>query len=104
MKRQPTVAEIVMFAGGVVTFVFSFLDFFEGENAWSSGLFPVTTIIAVLGLAMVVFVALEIFAGFTLPTFLTFTYKQMYVTWGITAGAFMLAWLILDTPADKKSG
>jgi|RhiMethySRZTD1v2_1073278.scaffolds.fasta_scaffold220008_3 hypothetical protein len=104
MKRQPTVADIVMFVGGVITFIFSFLDFFEGENAWSSGLFPVTTIIAVLGLAMAVFVALEIFTGFTLPAFLTFTYKQMYVTWGIVAAVFMLAWLILDTAADKKSG
>jgi hypothetical protein len=104
MKRQPTVADIVMFVGGVITFIFSFLDFFEGENAWSSGLFPVTTIIAVLGLAMAVFVALEIFTAFTLPTFLTFTYKQMYVTWGVVAAVFMLAWLILDTAADKKSG
>ena len=30
MKRQPTVADIVMVVGGVVTFIFSFLDFFEG--------------------------------------------------------------------------
>jgi hypothetical protein len=104
MKRQPTVADIIMFVGGVVTFIFSFLDFFEGTNAWGTGLFPVTTIIAVLGLAMAVFVALDLFAGFTLPQFLTFNYKQTYATWGITAGVFMLAWLILDTPADKKAG
>jgi hypothetical protein len=96
MKRQPTVAEIVMFAGGAVTFIFSFLHFVGDSNAWDSGLFPVTTIIAVLGLAMAVFVALELFVGFRLGSFLTFTYKQMYVTWGITAGVFMLAWLILD--------
>src|SRR5256885_1307825 len=83
MKRQPTVAEIVMVAGGAVTFIFSFLHFVANVNAWSSdffGLFPVTTLIAVLGLAMVVFVLLEWFAGFMLPEFLTFTYKQMYVT------------------------
>jgi hypothetical protein len=104
MKRQPTVADIVMVIGGVITFIFSFLDFFEGENAWATGLFPVTTIIAVLGLAMVVFVLLDLLAGFHLPDFLTFTYKQMYVTWGIVAAVFMLAWLILDTPADKKAG
>ena len=105
MKRQPTVAEIVMFAGGVVTFIFSFLDFFDGTNAWGTGLFPVTTIIAILGLAMAVFIALDIFAGFRLPDFLTFNYKQMYVTWGVVAGVFMLAWLIVDTGAlDKKAG
>ncbi len=48
MKRQPTVADIVMFAGGVVTFIFSFLHFVADVNAWSSdvfGLFPITTLI-----------------------------------------------------------
>jgi hypothetical protein len=111
MKRQPTVAEIVMFAGGAIAFIFSFLPFIgfgsASRNAWSSdfGLFPVTTIIAILGLAMAVFVALEIFVGFTLPTFLTFTYKQMYVTWGIVAGVFMLAYLIMDKSGlDSKAG
>jgi hypothetical protein len=111
MKRQPTVAEIVMFAGGAITFIFSFLPFIgvgsESKSAWGSlfGLFPNTTIIAILGLAMAVFVALEIFVGFTLPTFLTFTYKQMYVTWGVVAGVFMLAYLITDKGGtDSKAG
>jgi hypothetical protein len=96
MKRQPTVADIVMFAGGAVTFLFSFLHFVDNTNAWGTGLFPVTTLIALLGLAMAVFVALEVLAGFRLPIFLTFNYKQMYVTWGITAAGFMLCWLIVD--------
>jgi hypothetical protein len=108
MKRQPTVADIVMVAGGVVTFIFSFLHFVADVNAWSSdgfGLFPVTTLIAVVGLAMAVFVALEIFAGFTLPTFLTFNYKQIYVTWGIFNGGLMLCYLIMDKHgADTGAG
>ena len=108
MKRQPTVAEIVMVAGGVVTFIFSFLHFVADVNAWSSdgfGLFPVTTLIAVVGLAMAVFVALEWFVGFTLPTFLTFTYRQIYVTWGIFAGGLMLCYLVMDKHgADTGAG
>jgi hypothetical protein len=99
MKRQPTVVEIVMFAGGVVTFIFSFLHFFDDVNAWSSdaiGLFPITGLIALVGLAMAVFVALELFVGFRLGTFLTFTSKQIYVTWGIFAGGLMLCYLIMD--------
>ena len=99
MKRQPTVAEIVMFAGGVITFIFSFLNFVEDVNAWSSdgfGLFPITTLIAVLGLALAVFVALDLFIDFRLPVFLTFTYKQVYVTWGIFCGGLMLCYLIMD--------
>ena len=99
MKRQPTVVEIVMFAGGVVTFIFSFLHFVDDVNAWSSdafGLFPITALIALVGLAMAVFVALELFAGFQLGTFLTFNQKQIYVTWGIFAGGLMLCYLIMD--------
>jgi hypothetical protein len=99
MKRQPTVAEIVMVAGGIVTFIFSFLHFVADVNAWSSdgfGLFPVTTLIAILGLAMAVFVILEWTVGFKLPTFLTFTYRQIYVTWGIFAGGLMLCYLVMD--------
>ena len=99
MKRQPTVVEIVMFAGGLVTFIFSFLHFINDWNAWSSdglGLFPITALIALVGLAMAVFVALELFAGFRLGTFLTFNQKQIYVTWGIFAGGLMLCYLIMD--------
>jgi hypothetical protein len=99
MKRQPTVADIVMFAGGVVTFIFSFLHFVADVNAWSSdvfGLFPITTLIAIVGLAMAVFVALDIFVGFRLGTFLTFNYKQIYVTWGIFCGGLMLCYLVMD--------
>ena len=99
MKRQPTVVEIVMFAGGVVTFIFSFLHFVDDVNAWSSdafGLFPITALISLVGLAMAVFVALELFAGFHLGTFLTFNQKQIYVTWGIFSGGLMLCYLIMD--------
>jgi hypothetical protein len=99
MKRQPTVVEIVMFAGGVVTFVFSFLHFVDDVNAWSSdafGLFPITALIALVGLAMAVLVALDLFVDFRLGSFLTFTYKQIYVTWGIFTGGLMLCYLIMD--------
>jgi hypothetical protein len=105
MKRQPTVADIVMFAGGAVTFLFSFLHFIDDTNAWGTGLFPVATLIALLGLAMAVFVALDVLIGFRLPIFLTFSYKQMYVTWGITAAGFMLCFLIQDKGgADTGAG
>src|SRR5262249_54311526 len=99
MKRQPTVVEIVMFAGGVVTFAFSFLHFVGGVNAWSSdgfGLFPITVLIALVGWAMPRSIPVELFADFRLGSFLTFTYKQIYVTWGIFAGGLMLCYLIMD--------
>ena len=108
MKRQPTVADIVMFVGGVITFIFSFLDFVSDFNAWSGdvfGLFPVTTLIAVLGLAMAVFDRPRDLRRVQTPDILTFTYRQMYVTWGIVAGGLMLCYLVMDKQgADTGAG
>ncbi len=100
MKKQPTITDIIMLAGGAVTLLFSFLNFVEfgdqGESAWGDGNFPLATIPAILGLAMVVFILLEWFAAPNIPKILTFDVKQMYVTWGITAAAIMLAYLVVD--------
>ena len=52
---------------------------------------------------MAVFVLLEWFADFRLPTFLTFTYKQIYVTWGIFCGGLMLCYLITDKHAPTRA-
>jgi hypothetical protein len=109
VKRQPTVADIVMMAGGVVTFLFSFFSFWDqrgvSENAWGSFAFPLATIPAILGLAMVVVVALEVFAGVKLPNqVLTFNWKQIYVTWGVVAAVIMLGFLILSDAPDKGFG
>ena len=55
MKRQPTVADIVMMAGGAVTFLFSFFSFWDqgglSENAWGSIAFPLATIPAIITLS-----------------------------------------------------
>ena len=95
VKRQPTVADIVMMAGGAITFLFSFFAFWDDsgrtENAWGSFAFPLATIPAILGLAMVVVVALEVFAGVKLPDqVLTFNWKQILTTWGVVAAVIML--------------
>jgi hypothetical protein len=100
VKRQPTITDIIMLAGGAITLLFSFLNFVEfgdqGESAWGTGNFPLLTIPAILGLATVVFVLLEWFVAPTMPKILTFDLKQMYVTWGITAAAIMLAFFVTD--------
>ncbi len=104
-----TVADLVAGAGGVVTLIFSFLAFFEfgGEsrNAWSrdAGAF-VTTIPAILGLAMAALIGLGL-GGAKLPDkVLTFNWDQIAATWGITAAAIMVAYLTTDTGADKGIG
>jgi len=101
VKRPITVADAIFAGGGLLAFLFSFFGFlgYRGfdTNAWGSGLFPLATIPAILGLAAVVVVALDLFADVKLPAqVLTLNWKQIRMTWGITAAVIMLAYLILD--------
>jgi hypothetical protein len=109
MKKQISVANLVMLIGGAITFLFSFFDFIgSGDvstSAWGSGLFPLATIPAILGGAMVVVCVLEQ-VGTKLPDqILTFNWKQILVTWGITSLVIMVAYLVLDkSPLSFKFG
>ncbi|MGE0306135.1 MAG: hypothetical protein AB7N61_00625 [Acidimicrobiia bacterium] len=100
MKKQISVANLVMLAGGAVTFLFSWFTFIGfgdfGESAWGSGNFPLATIPAILGLAMIVVGILDLI-GKDLPgEVLTFNWKQIKFTWGVVATTIMIAFLILD--------
>jgi hypothetical protein len=106
MKKQISVAALVMGIGGVVAFLFSFFDFIGagsvGYNGWSNNflIFPVYTMPAILGLATAVVIVLELL-GTSLPgNILTFNWNQIKVTWGVTSSAIMLGFVI----ADKGSG
>lgn len=107
MKRQITVANLIMWVGGIVTFLFSFFDFFGddtfGFSAWAGeGLAFASTIPAILGLAMAVWVSLELL-GVKLPkTVLTYNTAQLKGTWGIAAAGTMLAWISAND--DKTFG
>jgi hypothetical protein len=109
MKKHISVADLVMLIGGAVTFVFSFLPFWGQSgfdtSAWGSGLFPLATIPAVLGAAMVLVVVLEQ-VGTKLPEpVLTFSWRQIELTWGIVAATIMVSFLILDKGGvDLKLG
>jgi hypothetical protein len=114
MKKQITVANLVMGVGALVVVIFSFLDFFEASgsssfssNAWGGdfGLAPATFVPVVLALAMLVFVVLDLL-GVKMPArVLTFDWKQIYVFLGISTAGLMLAWLFTDPfGSDKGAG
>jgi hypothetical protein len=104
MQNKISIANIIMLAGAVVTFIFSFLDFFEGFNAWDNDVLAfATTVPAILALVMAVWIVLEL-TGVSLPDqLLTFTSLQMKATWGIAAAGIMLSWLTVDA-GDKGAG
>jgi len=98
MKAKISVANLIMLVGGVLTFIFSFLDFYKvgpfGVNAWDTdGLAFASTIPAILAIAMVVWCVLEL-VGTKLPAqVLTFTANQLKASWGISSGGIMLGWV-----------
>jgi hypothetical protein len=105
MKRQPTVPDLLSGIGGAVTFLFSFLGFIGADfagysnstSAWGSGLFPLATIPAILGLLTTVHVALRLVADVKLPDrVLTFSWPQIVATWGITSVAIVGSYLVMD--------
>ena len=110
MAKKISVANLVMLGGALVTLLFSFFSFYEipygdSYNAWSRdiGAF-VTTIPALLALAMLGWGIAEV-VGANLPhEVLTFNSNQLKATWGISAAGIMLAFLTQDSGADKGIG
>jgi hypothetical protein len=110
MKKQLSIANLVMLAGSVVAFIFSFLAFYkfgdDGQSAWSGDAFAFATAVpAILALALAVVIVLEL-VGVDLPAeVLTFNWSQIKATWGIAAFGIMLSWLTVDSGgADKGVG
>ena len=100
MKQHISVARLVLVIGGAVTFLFSFFSFWGSGgfsvSAWGNGTFPLASIPAILGGAMVVVIVVEQ-AGVTLPEpVLTFTWRQVRFTWATVAAGIMLGYLIMD--------
>lgn len=106
MNGKISVANLVMAVGAVVTFLFSFLGFFKFGNdsisAWNTDAFAfVSTIPAILALAMIVWIALELFGVKVPQDLLTFNPEQVKATWGIAATGIMLAFV--TTNPDKSA-
>ena len=110
MPKKISIANLVMLAGGVVTLLFSFFDFLGsgpfGYSAWSTDGFAfVSTIPAILAIAMIAWCVCEL-TGVKLPEHvLTFNANQLKATWGIGAAGVMLAFLTVGPVGlDKKIG
>jgi hypothetical protein len=110
MPKKITIADLIMGVGGLVTLLFSFFAFFENGrsevSAWDgdAGAFA-TTVPAILGVIMVVWIVLQL-AGVSLPDqVLTYDQAQLKGTWGIAALGIMLSWISADFGgADKGIG
>lgn len=128
-KLKLSTANLIIIVGGVVMLIASFLAFYKftsaapeinfangsvkihkvsvSRNAWSSHVFLIGTIPALLGILMAAQVAVKTFAsGVHLPErVLGFTWNQIHLVLAAQATIMMLAFLIQDTSgADKGIG
>jgi hypothetical protein len=109
--KNPTPGEITIMAGGAVALIFSFFDFYKSDsltvgnttfgghslNVYSSGLFPVATLMVVFAVVAGVLVALTRFANVKLPASpMGFTWDQVYLILGAVATLYALAYLLVD--------
>jgi hypothetical protein len=120
-KLKSSPANITILAAGSVMLIASFLPFLSVKNgysitasavtyhttsysAWSSHLFLIATLPALIGIAMAVVVALVAFAAnVTLPEKIAgFTWDQVHLVLGLQAAIMMLAFLIQDTGGSDK--
>jgi len=108
--KTPTPAAIVLMASGAVALVGSFLDFFGndfgGASAWSSGLFPIATLMVIFAVVSGAVIALTRFAGVQLPSQVAgFSWMQIHLVLGFFAALYALAYLVVKTGgADRKIG
>ena len=108
MSGKLSMANLIAGAGALVTLLFSFFGFYkfgdDSRSAWSSdgGAFA-TTVPAILALALLVVIGLEL-GGVKLPErVITFDWKQIKATWGIAAAGLMLSWIATDLGGLDKS-
>jgi hypothetical protein len=110
VDNKPTPGEITILAAGVVGLIASFLDFYgigdAGSSVWSSGLFPVATLMVIFVIVMAVHVALTRFASVNLPDQVAgFSWVQIHLALGFFATLYALAYLVVKTGGvDRKIG
>jgi hypothetical protein len=103
-RKNPSPGEITIMASGAVAFIFSFFDFYDyggfgggGASAWSSGLFPVATLMVIFVTVMAAQVALTRFANVSMPDRVAgFTWNQVHLVLGFFAALYAVAFLLLS--------
>jgi hypothetical protein len=104
-RKSPTPGEIIIMVSGGVALIFSFFDFYSvdtafggnGISAWSSGLFPVATLMVIFVTVMALQIALTKFANVSLPERVAgLTWEQVHLVLGFFAALYAIAYLLVS--------
>lgn len=105
MNKKPTLGEIVVMAGGALTFIFSFFSWINGNgvsvNAWSTtksvpSMFLWATWVPILAIVIGGFYALKVFAGGLPERVWDFSWDQLAFIAGLYCALITLGVLVAD--------
>jgi hypothetical protein len=108
--RKVAPGEITIMGAGVLALVCSFLDFYSadvgsgGVSAWSSGLFPVATLMVVFVVIMALQVALAKFTSARPEPPFGFTWEQVHLVLGFFAMLYAIAFVLMDRGFNTDLG
>lgn len=94
-RYRMTRAEKLIVGAGAAMLFGSFLDFSLGRSAWSSGWFPVVTLIPMYGVLMGLQILLARYARVELPDEVAgFTWEQLHIAVGAFAALMAACWML----------
>ena len=101
VRGKLTTGEIVIVAAGAVALVASFLPWYRGGgdsySAWSSGLFPLATLVPILATVMAVQVLVHKLSVVGVPRRMgDFTWEQIHLVAAVAAAVLVFCYLIVD--------
>jgi len=101
--KSPTPGEITIMAAAGVALIFSFFSFysapggFSDVTVWSSGLFPVATLMVIFVIVMGLQIALTKFLNLAFPDLpFGFTWEQVHLVLGLFAALYAVAYLLVN--------
>jgi hypothetical protein len=101
VRSRLTTGEIVIVASGAVGLLFSFFPWYTlgsaHRSAWGGGLFPLATLMPLLGTVMLVQVLVDKLSVASLhPRLADFTWEQIHLVAAIGAAVIVFCYLLVD--------
>ncbi len=100
-RGKLTTGEIVIVASGAVALLFSFFPWYKNGpyhvGAWGSGLFPLATLVPILGALMLVQVLVDKLSVVSLTRCVgDFTWEQLHLVAAVSAAVIVFCYLLVD--------
>ena len=100
LKSRLTAGEMVIVGSAAVSLLFSFFPWYGDpldRSAWASGLFPLATLVPILGTVMAVQILVDKLSGANIPRRLSdFTWEQIHLVAALVTAVLVFCYLVVD--------